>query len=465
MHRGFVDSLRVMMEPKAIAVIGASTSPGKIGFEILKNIVEGGFEGDIYPVNPKGGKALGLKFYPSILDVPRTPELALIVTPARVVPQVVEECGVRGVNGVIVISAGFSEVGNYELEKKLVRVAKKYDVRIIGPNSAGIVNTECNLYACLEYRVNPGSISLISQSGAIGGILFSYARASGIGFSKFISCGNSCDVDEVEVLEYLGCDEFTRVIALYVESLSRGRDFLDVARRVSSVKPILVLKGGLSSAGLRAVASHTGSIATSHEIYRGAFKQARVLQVDSLEELFDAAKTMVLQPTPSNGRIAIITNSGGPGVLAADACERNDLIIPEPSRKLKERLSKILPPICSLRNPIDLTAAADYELYFKTLKMILSSGEFDGVIVIFVPPSFVDSNEIARAVVDVNRLINDDGSIKNVPIIACWMYGDVVESAVRYLESHGIPNISSPNRAARAMRLMLDYHRFKGDLN
>lgn len=444
--------LKDIMEPKAIAVIGASTSPGKIGFEVLRNIVEGKFQGDIYPVNPKGGEVLGLKFYSSVLEVPSTPELAVIITPARVVPKIIEECGVRGVKGAVVISAGFSEVGNFKLEEELVRTARKYNVRIIGPNSAGVVNTERNLYACLEYRVNPGSISLISQSGAIGGVLFSYARASKVGFNKFISCGNSCDVDEVEALEYLASDEGTSVITLYLESLKRGRLFLKVAKRVSSIKPVLVLKGGLSSAGLRAVASHTGSIATSHDIYRGAFKQAKVLQVSSLEELFDAAKALALQPLLSNKRIAIITNSGGPGVLVTDACERNGLMVPEPSEDLKKRLSEILPPICSIKNPIDLTAAANYELYFKVLKVILFSGEFDGVIVIFVPPSFVDSLKIAKAVVDVKRLSN------KIPIIACWLYGDMVESAVSFLESNGIPNISSPTRIARVMRLLLDYH-------
>lgn len=446
------DSLKRILEPNAIAVIGASTSPGKIGFEVLRNIVEGGFEGDIYPVNPKGGEALGLKFYTSIFDVPSTPELAVIVTPARVVPRVVEECGVKGVRGAVVISAGFSEIGNFELEEELVEVARRYGVRIIGPNSAGVVNTDYNLFACLEYRVNPGPISLISQSGAIGGVLFSYARSSKIGFNKFVSCGNSCDVDEVEVLEYLASDDRTRAIILYLESLRRGRLFLSVARRVARIKPVLVLKGGLSSAGLRAVASHTGSMATSHDIYSGAFKQARVIQVDSLEELFDAAKVMVLQSLPRGGRIAIVTNSGGPGVLVTDACERSGLVVPEPSSDLKLRLSRVLPPICSVRNPIDLTASASYDLYFNVLKEVLLSGEFDGVIVIFVPPSFADSLEIARAVVDVKGLSSD------IPIIACWLYGDVVESAVSFLESNGIPNISSPNRVARVMRFLLDYY-------
>jgi len=394
-----------MLEPRAVAVIGASSRPGKIGYEVLKNIIEGGFEGDIYPVNPRVGEILGLKVYSSVLDLPTTPELAVITTPAEVTLKVVEECGIKGVNGVVVISAGFSEVGNYELERKLVSVAKSYGVRLIGPNSAGVVNTNSKLYACLEFRVSPGPISLISQSGAIGGVLFAYARHSKIGFSKFVSCGNSADVNEAEVLAYLADDENTKVVALYLESVKSGRLLLKVAREASLKKPVVALKGGRSAAGLRAASSHTGSLASSFAIYAGAFKQAGIIQVSTLEDLFGSAKSLSTQPPAKGDRIAILTNSGGPGVLATDACESLGLRVPEPSPRLKSMLRSFLPPICSIRNPIDLTANAGYDWYFKSLEVLLGSDEFDGVIVICVPPSFMDSKVAAKAIVDAQGVI------------------------------------------------------------
>jgi len=451
----FDPKIREMLEPSAVAVIGASSRPGKIGYEVLKNIIEGGFEGDVYPVNPKGGEILGLKVYQSVLKLPKTPELAVVTTPAQAALKVVEECGVKGVKGAVIISAGFSEVGNYDLERRLISIAKSYGVRIIGPNSAGVVNTSLNLYACLEFRVKSGPISLISQSGAIGGVLFAYARASRIGFSKFISCGNSADVDESEVLAYLAGDEGTKVIALYMESVKRGRHLIEVAREASLIKPVIALKGGRSNAGIRAASSHTGSLASSYAVYAGAFRQAGIIQVEFLEDLFNSAKALSTQPPARGDRVAILTNSGGPGVLTTDACESLGLKVPEPSSELKSKLMSILPPICSVRNPIDLTANASYDWYFESLKILLSSREFDGVIVICVPPSFMDSTLAARAVIDARRFYPDK------PIIASFLYGDVVEEGVKLLEGNQVPNVSSPRGAAEAMKVLVDYGRIK----
>jgi len=419
--------------PKSVAIIGASTTPGKVGYELVKNLVEGGFRGEILLVNPKGGRLFGLNIHTSITSLPSTPDVAIVVTPAETVPEIIEECGSVGVKGVIIISAGFSEVGNRDLEDKVVNIARRYGVRVIGPNSAGIINTFNNFHACMEFRVPKGPVSLISQSGAVGGVLFALAREGCIGFSKFVSCGNSCDVNEVEILEYLLMDDDTGSIALYIETIHDGLRFVDVCRRFKGVKPIIALKAGKYSAGMRAASSHTGAIASPYHIYSGLFKQFDILEVPSLGSLFSSSKFSGLNIRAKGSRIVIITNSGGPGVIATDLCEILGFSLPEPSNTLKSKLSSFLPSICSLRNPIDITAISGYEWYFNVLKEIALSGEYDIALVICVPPSFINPMEIAKAIYDFH-------SMKfGLPIIPCFMYGDVVRECIKYLEERNIP--------------------------
>jgi len=419
--------------PKSVAVVGASTIPGKVGYELVKNIVEAGFGGDIFPVNPKGGSILGLKVYPSVKSIQSIPDLAVIVTPAETVPGIVGECGSIGVKGVVVISGGFSEVGNRWLEEELVAYARKYGVRVIGPNSAGIINTSINFHACMEFRVPRGPISLISQSGAVGGILFALAREGCIGFSKFVSCGNSCDVSEVEVLEYLLMDDDTGSIALYLEAIHDGRRFIDVCRKFRGVKPMVAFKAGKSSAGVRAAASHTGALASPYHIYSSLFKQFRILEAPSLSGLFSSSKFLGLGFRAKGPRTVIVTNSGGPGVIATDLCESFGLMVPEPSEELKSKLRSFLPQICSLRNPIDLTATGGYDWYYGVLKEASNSGEYDLALVICVPPNFTNPMEAAKAICDFHN------SNTNMPVIPCFMYGDMIRECVKYLESRGIP--------------------------
>lgn len=419
--------------PKSVAVVGASTIPGKVGYELVKNIVEAGFGGDIFPVNPKGGSILGLKVYPSVKSIQSIPDLAVIVTPAETVPRIVGECGSIGVRGVVVISGGFSEVGNRWLEEELVAYARKYGVRVIGPNSAGIINTSINFHACMEFRVPRGPVSLISQSGAVGGILFALAREGCIGFSKFVSCGNSCDVSEVEVLEYLLMDDDTGSIALYLEAIHDGRRFIDVCRKFRGVKPMVAFKAGKSSAGGRAATSHTGALASPYHIYSSLFKQFGILEAPSLSGLFSSSKFLGLGFRAKGPRIVIVTNSGGPGVIATDLCESFGLMVPEPSEELKSKLRSFLPQICSLRNPIDLTATGGYDWYYGVLKEASSSGEYDLALVICVPPNFTNPMEVAKAICDFQN------SNTNMPIIPCFMYGDMIRECVKYLENKGIP--------------------------
>ena len=433
--------------PKSVAVVGASNVRGKIGFNLVEGLLESGFRGSIFPVNPKGGEVLGLRMYDSVLSLPSTPDLAVIATPARVVSSVIRECGLKGIRGAVVISAGFSEAGNKSLEEDLLRTARKYGVRIIGPNSAGIINTEVHFHACLEFHVPPGPVSLISQSGAVGGVLFALAREAHIGFNKFVSCGNACDVNEIDVLEYLLSDESTKSIAFYMETLHGGKRFLEVVGR-NVGKPVVVLKGGKGSAGARAAASHTGALASPYSIYSAVFRQTHVFEVSTISSLFFASKASALLPPVSGGRVAIVTNSGGPGVVATDLCEFFGMVVPEPSAELKERLRRFLPSICSLRNPLDLTAMAEYDWYYNTLRELILSGEFDLVLVICVPPSFIDPRAVAKAVVDLSSL----GS--GVPLLSCFLYGDVVRESVKYLEEHNIPCASSVRDAVLGLKAL-----------
>ena len=444
-------------EPESVAIVGASHKPGKIGFELVRSILECGFSGEIFPVNPKGGEILGLKVYKSISDTSSKIDVAVIVTPSKTVPNIVKECGLHGIKGCIIISAGFSEIGNRKLEKLLLENAKRYDVRIIGPNSAGIINTSANFHACLEFRVPKGPVSLISQSGAVGGVMFAMARAGVIGFNKFVSCGNSCDVNEMDVLKYLLRDEETKSIAIYVETLHSGRSFLESIRKFKGLKPIIALKGGKFSAGLRAAASHTGSLASPYAVYSAVFKQCGIFEVPSIGSLFSSAKISAYHSSSNGERVVVVTNSGGPGVVATDMCESLGLSVPEPSERLKEKLSTFLPSICSLRNPIDLTAMAGYDWYFNTLKELSSSMEYDYILSICVPPSFMDPMDAAKAIVDLYDVYSE------IPVIPCFLYGSMVMKSIKYLEKHNIPCAYSIMDAVYSLKALSYFGRLRGE--
>jgi len=331
--------LKSLFEPRAVAVIGASSKKGKIGYEILRNMVDGQFGGAIYPVNPHEEVILGLNVYRSISDVPDAVDTCIITVPPEVVPQVLLECGRKKVKGAVIISAGFSEIGNLELEKQVLESALKGGVRVIGPNCAGIINTEKRLYATIESRIAPGSIAFITQSGALGGAVLAWAREQRMGFSKFVSYGNRSDVDEAELLEYLSEDRQTRVIAVYIEGLRDGRRFIQVAKRVSMAKPILAIKSGYSSEGSRATLSHTGAMAGSDKIYDGAFRQAGIIRAEDVDDLLDMAKALSCQPPSRGDRIGVVTNSGGPGVMMVDALARLGLKAPESSAESRDKLA------------------------------------------------------------------------------------------------------------------------------
>jgi len=444
--------LKSVFEPRSVAVIGASSKKGKIGYEILRNIVDGQFAGPIYPVNPHEEVILGLDVYRSIIDIPNVVDTCVITVPPEAVPQVLLECGRKKVKGAVIISAGFSEVGNFELEKQVLKYALEGGVRVIGPNCAGIINTETKLYATIESRIAPGGIAFITQSGALGGAVLAWAREQRMGFSKFVSYGNRCDVDEAELLEYLLEDSQTRVIAAYIEGLRDGRRFIQAAQQVSLSKPILAIKSGYSVEGSRAALSHTAAMAGSDKVYDGAFRQAGIIRAEDVDDLLDIAKVLSCQPLPRGDKIAVVTNSGGPAVMTVDALARLDLKAPEPSADTKDRLA-FLPAICSRNNPIDLTAGAGADDYERTIRILGQSDDFDALVAVWIPPAFLQSEPICEAVLRARRDI-----IK--PLVACLMAGDLVTEGSKMLESGGVPNFPTPKRAAKAVWALVQRHRY-----
>jgi acetyl coenzyme A synthetase (ADP forming)-like protein len=444
--------LKLLFEPRSVAVIGASSKKGKIGYEILRNIVDGQFTGPIYPINPHEKAILDLKVYPSIIDVPTIVDTCIITVPPQAVPQVLLECGRKKVKGAVVISAGFGEIGNFALEKKVLESALECGIRLIGPNCAGIINTENRLYATIESRIASGSIAFITQSGALGGAVLAWAREQGMGFSKFISYGNRSDVNEAELLEYLLEDQQTKVIAVYIEGLRDGRRFLSTAQRVGMVKPVLAIKSGSSKEGSRATLSHTGALAGSDKIYDGAFHQAGIIRADDVDDLLDMAKTLSSQPPSGGGRIGVVTNSGGPGVMVVDALAKLGLKANEPSAETKDRLA-FLPDRCSRNNPIDLTVETDPDYYERTLRILADSDDFDALVVVYVPPAFLKSEPISEAVLRARRAASK-------PFVACFMAGDLVREGVKVLESGGIPNLPTPKRAAKAVWALVERDRY-----
>lgn len=447
-----------IFNPGSIAIIGASRSRGKIGNEILRNLIYGGYEGAMYPINPKAEKVLGLKAYPSVASVPGAIDLAVVAIPADLVPGVVRECVEKGVKCLIITTSGFGEVGRGDLEEALKALVEGRGTRIIGPNTVGMVNTRIDLNASF-FPAAPlkGGIAFITQSGALGGALVDWTRKEGLGMSKIVSLGNKCDVDDADLLDYFEGDGETEVIAMYIESLKEGRRFMEVAKRVSRRKPIIALKAGRSEAGGRAVYSHTGSMAGSYEVYMAALRQSGVVIAEGTEELFNFAMALQWQHPARGDRIGIITNGGGAGIMAADACAEYGLQAPRFDERTVERLRSFLPGLASPHNPVDIMGDAGYERYKETLEEVLENDALDGVIVIYVHVALTDSLEPARA---LTKVMEEQRCTK--PVIGCWIGGHGIEDAVAVLKAHRIPNYTTPKRAAGAMRALVDYGRVYG---
>ena len=442
--------------PQAVAVIGASRDKEKLGHGVLSNLIEHGYPGQVYPINPKADEILGLKCYPSVLDVPGPIDLAVVVIPNKYVAAALEECGQKGVKGVIIISAGFREAGleGVRMEREVVAIAKRHGMRLIGPNCLGVIDTICPLDASFAAGMPPqGKIAFMSQSGALCTAILDWALAAEIGFSRFVSLGNKADVSEVDLLAAWEDDPHSKVILTYIEGLSEGRKFMKIARRVTRRTPVIAVKSGSTDAGSRAVSSHTGSLAGSARAYESAFRQSGVLKAESIQHLFDYSLAFAYQPVLQGGRIAIVTNAGGPGVMATDALEREGLSLASLSRETIDVLRDNLPAAASIYNPIDVLGDAPTDRYALALEAALKDEGVNGVIVILTPQVMTKIEETAEA---VGRIAA--GCDK--PILGCFMGQARVGPGIKVLNEYKVPNYPFPERAVGALKAMLDYRRW-----
>ena len=450
-------SLQHFFTPASVAVIGASHQPGKIGHDILNNLKLSGFAGAIYPINPKSPEILELKCYPSVLAVEGAIDLAVIVIPARAVLGVMEECAKKGIDSVIVISAGFKESGSegIELEKELGEIATRSGIRVVGPNCLGIIATSAGLNASFA-PVYPkvGSLALMSQSGALATAILDWSVQNGIGYSKFVSFGNGVDVGVVDLLRAWEDDPETRVIVAYVEGLPNGPEFIRVARQVSMKKPVIVVKSGNTQSGARAVSSHTGSLAGSGEAYTAAFKQCGVIRAHSVEELFDLAVAFAYQDLPRSRRVAILTNAGGPGIMATDAVEMAGLQLAAVSPETVERLQTKLPPASNLHNPVDCLGDADASRYNFAAEAVLADPNVDSALALLTPQTSTQPLETAQGVAA-------SAARHGKPVLACFMGGGAMTTAIEALGGQRVPNYPYPERAVAALASMVNYREWR----
>ncbi|HDH06865.1 MAG TPA: CoA-binding protein [Thermoproteales archaeon] len=467
----------LFFNPKAIAVIGASREEEKPGHVILRNLLlnkeKGVLKSEVYPVNPKAKEILGVKCYPSVKDIPGIVDSAVIVVPARIVPAVMEDCGQKGVKAVTIISAGFSEIGNVELEKKVLEIARKYGIRIIGPNCLGIFDAYTGIdtiflpyYKVLRDgrkllsapRPKPGYISMISQSGALGNAALDYMSGENIGINKFVSYGNKIDVDECDLIEYFSTDGKTRAVIMYLENIKRGRKFISVAEKASLKIPIVALKAGRTKAGAKAAASHTAALAGVDEIYEAAFEKCGVIRAYDMEEFFDFGKALAYQPPAGGDKIAVLTDGGGAGVMAADEIELQGMKVAEFSKTTKEKFKElkeknVIPYFASTENPVDITGSATTEMYDVSLRLLLEDPQVDGVVLIalhHIPgiPSLEDF---------VEKLSSTIKSYSK-PVTVCVIGGSEAANYIREeFDKRFIPSYPSPERAVRSMRALVKY--------
>jgi acetyltransferase len=450
-------SLTEFFNPNTVAVIGASTNSKKLGYAVLENLVAGGYAkvGKVYPVNPTAQEILGLQAYPTVQDVPGSIDLAVIVIPYMYVPEALRTCGEKGIPAVIVISAGFREAGREGLERELelIEIANQYGIRLIGPNCLGVIDTFTPLNASFSAGTPPsGPMAFMSQSGALGTAVLDISLAGRLGLSKFVSLGNKADVDEIDLLKAWEDDPHTSVIMIYSEGMSNGQEFINTARQVTAKKPVVAIKSGVTQSGSRAVSSHTGSLAGSEQAYHAAFRQAGVLRAESMEALFDIALALGYQPLLQGDRIAIITNAGGPGILATDALERSGLSLARFENETITTLAQYLPDAASAANPVDVLGDARADRYSLALETVVADPNVDGLLVVLTPQAMTEIEATADAIGRLSKTIDK-------PIITSFMGEAKIESGVDRLETYGVPNYPFPERAALAFKGMADYRR------
>ena len=452
-------SLRNFFCPDSVAVIGAAREEEKVGHIILDNIINSGYKGKLFPVNPNADEIHGIKCYHSVLDIPDDLDLTIIAIPVQFVLQVLEECSKKNTKWSIIISAGFKETGieGTKRERQLIEKAKEYGIRILGPNCLGIIDTECPINATFTPNIPPmGKIGFISQSGALGTAILDWAKTNKIGFSKFVSLGNKADISENDLFDDWENEKDTEVITAYLEGVKYGREFMKISSRVSKKKPIIVIKSGNTDAGARAVSSHTGTLAGSARAYEAAFKQAGIIRANTIRDLFNYATAFSYQPLPKGKKVAIITNAGGPGIMATDECEKNDILLASLEKETIDGLKEFLPEAANFYNPIDILGDALADRYKKTLEVVIKDNNVDAIVMLLTPQAMTQPYRTARAIVEV---IGKSG--KDIPVAASFMGGAEVKKAVRFLAEKNIPNFDIPEEAIDTLKVMMEYTDWK----
>lgn len=466
-------SLIPFFSPRGVVVIGASTSPEKLGYGVARNLMQSGYLGAVHFVSQKQEELFGRPLYTDLSQVPDPLDLAILIVPPNATPKTIEECGQRGIRAAIIMSSGFGEIGKegVALEQECLDMARVYNVRLLGPNCIGTIDTHLPLDTTFLQPPMPaqGPIGFISQSGAFCAAIIDWSRAEGFGFSQLISLGNQADINETDVLSMLATEEHTQVIALYMESVSDGRRFVDVARNVTRHKPVVALKVGRSESGQKAAASHTGALAASDTAFDAAFEKAGILRANSAEQMFDWARALADCPLPRGSNFAILTNAGGPGVIAADSLEHNGLHLAKLSESTLKTLIADLPPAANVFNPVDMLASASPGTYASCLKLLLEDDNVDGVLVILPPPPMFKAEDVAEEIIDV---ISAQGSVlreaslsdagggglsHSKPVVIALMGSALVEKARSVFEHSNVPTYPFPERAASALGALVKH--------
>jgi len=443
--------LEGLFSPRGVAVVGASVNPTKLGYGVARNLVVSGYPGAIHFVNPRGGRLFDRPLYPDLQSVPDPVDLAIIMIPAPSVPEALEACGERGIRYAIVGAGGFRETGDAgaALERRCLEIARRYGLRVLGPNCIGYLDTHLPIdtsFLPLPGPI-PGDIAFLSHSGAICEAVIDWARGQGFGLSRLVSLGNQMDLNEGDLLPATAEDPHTRVVAMYLEGVGDGRRFIEQAKAVTRSMPVVAIKVGQSEAGRAAVASHTGALAGRDQAFDAAFRKAGVIRARHSEEMFDWARALAWCPPPRGPRVAVLTNAGGPGAIAADALDANGLKLAALSESTRESLQTLLPAAASLKNPVDMLAGAGPREYADSLRLLLADDGVDGVIVILPPPPVTTAAEVAGAIIPVIRS-------REKPVVVTLMGEELIAHAARLLRGAHIPDYRFPERAASAMRVL-----------
>lgn len=445
-------NLKALLQPVSVAVVGASTTPGKIGYTVVKNLIDGGFKGKIYPINPSGGELLGLKVYETVQAVPDPIDTAVVTVPAKLMLDVVDDCGKKGIKSLAIITSGFGETGNREYENQVVEKANSYGMRILGPNIVGVLSNSSKYNGSFApYLPLDGKAALVSQSGALLIALDCATYVRRVGFDKLVSIGNMADISIADLIEWLDKDDNTTCISLYIEGFREGRSFMEAAKK--AVKPIVALKAGVSAHGAAAAASHTGSLAGAAKVYGAAFQQSGVVQATDLNNLFDRTLALSLQPPLKGDNLIVVTNGGGVGVLATDAAERYGIPLKFAPKDVQAELKKHMPEFGSAKNPVDLTGMAGLEWYHDAIRYAISHEWCDGMVVLYCETAMTDPLEIAKGI----KAALDEANQPDKPVTVSFVGGEKSDAAMKWLLENNIPAFDAPDRAMNVMAALREY--------